>query len=133
MEHLVYAYHGDCRPLLIRHDSGREGKGADAMKVIADLCIIPLGAGISLGKYVAECERILTRAGLQTRLHAYGTNIEGDWDAVMAAIKECHEALHAMGVPRISCSLRIGTRIDRIQTMEDKVRSVEEKLAADGR
>jgi len=103
------------------------------MKVIADLCIIPLGAGISLGKYVAECERILTRAGLQTRLHAYGTNIEGDWDAVMAAIKECHEALHAMGVPRISCSLRIGTRIDRIQTMEDKVRSVEEKLAADGR
>ena len=99
------------------------------MKVIADLCVVPLGVGVSLGRYVAECERILKKAGLKVRLHAYGTNIEGDWDDVMAAIKDCHQALHAMGVPRISSSVRLGTRIDREQTMEDKVRSVEEKLS----
>jgi len=99
------------------------------MKVIGDLCIVPLGVGVSLGRYVAECERILNKAGLKIRLHAYGTNIEGEWDAVMAAIKECHEALHAMGVPRISSSIRLGTRNDRDQTMEEKIRSVEEKLA----
>jgi len=99
------------------------------MKVIADLCIVPLGVGVSLGRYVAECERILTRAGLKIRLHAYGTNIEGEWDAVVAAIKECHEALHAMGAPRISSSIRLGTRTDREQTMEEKIRSVEEKLS----
>jgi uncharacterized protein (TIGR00106 family) len=95
------------------------------MKVIADLCLVPLGVGVSLGKYVAECERILTGAGLKTKLHAYGTNIEGEWDDVVAAIKECHRALHAMGVPRINSSIRLGTRIDREQTMEDKIRSVE--------
>ena len=39
------------------------------------------------------------------------------------------EALHAAGVPRISSTLRFGTRIDREQTMEDKVTSVEKKLA----
>ncbi len=98
------------------------------MKVIADLCIVPLGVGVRLGRYIAECERVLTRAGLKTHLHAYGTNIEGEWDDVVAAIRECHEALHAMGAPRVSSNIRLGTRTDRDQTMEDKIRSVEEKL-----
>jgi len=47
---------------------------------------------------------------------------------VFAAIKRCHEVLHSMGVARISSSLRFGTRIDREQTMDDKIRSVEAKL-----
>ncbi len=99
------------------------------MKVIADLCIVPLGVGVSLGRYIAECERVLTKAGLKTHLHAYGTNIEGEWDEVVAAIRECHQALHAMGVPRVSSSIRLGTRTDREQSMDDKIRSVEERLA----
>ena len=98
------------------------------MKGIADLCVIPMGIGVSVSREVAECERILADAGLKTKLHAYGTNIEGDWDDVFSAIKRCHEALHAMGVPRISSTIRVGTRTDRRQTMEDKVRSVEQKL-----
>lgn len=98
------------------------------MKVIVDLCVVPIGVGVSLGTYIAACEKILADSGLKTRLHAYGTNIEGEWDPVMKAVKECHEALHAMGVPRISSTLRLGSRIDREQSMEDKIRSVEEKL-----
>ena len=72
------------------------------MKVIADLSVIPIGVGISLSKYIAACEKVLSEAGLKTKLHAYGTNIEGDWDAVFAAIKRCHEVLHEMGAPRVS-------------------------------
>ena len=98
------------------------------MKVIADLCVVPIGVGLSVSKYVTACERVLTEAGLKTRLHAYGTNIEGEWDAVFAAIKRCHETVHQMGAPRISTTLRVGTRTDRDQTMDDKLRSVEEKL-----
>jgi uncharacterized protein (TIGR00106 family) len=98
------------------------------MKVIADLCVVPIGVGLSVSKEVAACERVLAEAGLKTKLHAYGTNVEGEWDEVFAAIKRCHEVLHAMGVPRITSSLRFGTRTDREQAMEDKVRSVEEKL-----
>ena len=99
------------------------------MKVIVDLCIVPIGVGVSLGSYIAACEKILQSSGLKTKLHAYGTNIEGEWDPVMQAVRQCHETLHAMGVPRISSTLRLGTRVDRDQTMEDKIRSVEEKMS----
>ncbi|MBI3829658.1 MAG: MTH1187 family thiamine-binding protein [Planctomycetes bacterium] len=98
------------------------------MIVIADFCIVPMGVGVSVSPYVAACEKVLKEAGLKTQLHAYGTNIEGEWDAVFAAIKRCHEAVHAMGAPRITSTLKFGTRTDRAQTMEDKVRSVEQKL-----
>jgi uncharacterized protein (TIGR00106 family) len=98
------------------------------VNVIADLCVVPIGVGVSVSKYVAACERVLREAGLPHTLHAYGTNIEGEWDAVFAAVKRCHEVVHAMGAPRISSTLRFGTRTDREQTMDDKVRSVEERM-----
>jgi uncharacterized protein (TIGR00106 family) len=98
------------------------------MKVIADICIIPMGAGVSLGSYIAVCEKILVKAGLKTHLHGFGTNVEGEWEQVMQAFKECHESLHNLGVPRVSTTIRLGTRTDREQTIEDKIRSVQEKL-----
>ena len=57
------------------------------MKTIVDLCIVPLGVGVSVSKEIAECQKILHQAGLKTELHAYGTNIEGEWDTVFLAIK----------------------------------------------
>ncbi len=98
------------------------------MHVIADLMVVPLGVGISVSPYVAACERILDEAGLKTQLHAYGTNIEGEWDDVLAAVKRCHEVIHEMGAPRVSSSLKLGTRTDRMQSMDDKIRSVQDKL-----
>lgn len=98
------------------------------MKVIADLCIVPLGVGVSVSRYIAACETVLAEAGLKTHLHAYGTNIEGDWDTVFDAIRKCHETVHAMGAPRITTSLKFGTRTDRDQTMEDKIQSVQDKM-----
>jgi uncharacterized protein (TIGR00106 family) len=99
------------------------------MKAIVDLCVVPLGVGVSVSEYVVACERILKEAGLHTQLHAYGTNIEGEWDIVFAAIKRCHETVHALGAPRISTVIKLGTRTDREQTMDDKVRSVQTKLS----
>ena len=98
------------------------------MKAIADISIIPLGVGLSLSAYVAACEQVFTEAGLEPRLHANGTNVEGEWDVVMAALKSCHERLHEMGVPRIATNIRLGTRVDREASMGAKMRSVEEKL-----
>lgn len=98
------------------------------MKVIVDFCLVPIGVGVSVSEYIVECEKILTKAGLKTQMHAYGTNIEGDWDEVFVAIKHCHEKVHQMGVPRISSTIKLGTRTDREQTMDEKIRSVQEKL-----
>lgn len=97
------------------------------MKVLADLSIVPLGVGVSLSAYVAACERVLRDAGLDPRLHAFGTNVEGEWDTVIAAVRRCHEAVHAMGAPRVSTTLKLSTRVDRDQTLADKIRSVEER------
>ncbi len=99
------------------------------MNVILDLCVVPLGVGVSVSQYIAACQKVLSEAGFQPHLHAYGTTIEGDWDAVMAAVKRCHEAVHEMGAPRISTTIKLGTRTDRAQTIEDKVRSVRDKLS----
>jgi uncharacterized protein (TIGR00106 family) len=98
------------------------------MKLIADISIIPLGVGLSLSPYVAACEQVFRDAGLEPKLHANGTNVEGDWDAVMEALKTCHEELHAMGVPRIATNMRLGTRTDRDASMEAKIESVREKM-----
>jgi len=100
------------------------------MKVIVDLCVVPLGAGVSVSKHIALCQQILEGAGLDIRLHAYGTNIEGEYDQVFSAIKECHKQIHGAGVPRISTTIKLGTRIDREQTLDDKVSSVRDKLTS---
>jgi uncharacterized protein (TIGR00106 family) len=94
------------------------------MKVIVDLCLVPIGPELSLSPYIAACERVLQDAGLKPVLHANGTNVEGDWDAVFAALKRCHEAVHVMGAPRIFTVIKAGTRTDREQTMQDKVDAV---------
>ncbi len=98
------------------------------MNVIMDLCVVPLGVGVSVSKYVVACHEILQASGLKTTLHAYGTNVEGDWDLVMSAVKQCHETIHNMGAPRISTTIKLGTRTDREQSMDDKIESVLSKL-----
>jgi len=98
------------------------------MYVIAEFTIIPLGVGLSLSQYVVKCEQILRESGLKYELHANGTNVEGDWEAVFTALKLCHESLHSMGVPRIHSEIKAGTRIDRAQSMNNKVASVQAKL-----
>jgi len=100
------------------------------MKVILDLCIVPIGVGVSLSSYVAACEKVLTDAGLKTVLHANGTNIEGEWDRVFAAVRRCHEVVHNLGAPRVFTVMKLGTRTDRSQTMDQKTTSVANKLAS---
>lgn len=102
-------------------------------QVMIDLCVVPLGVGVSVRKEVTE--RVLRSreaAGkIVCRLHGFGTNVSGHWDDVMGAVKEVHEVLHdRMGVVRITSSMRLGTRIDKAQSMDDKVAAVEEGLAA---
>ncbi|MDG1409200.1 MAG: MTH1187 family thiamine-binding protein [Acidimicrobiales bacterium] len=99
------------------------------MNVMIDLCVVPIGVGTSVSEYVTACERVFQDAGLSHQMHAYGTNVEGEWDDVMAAVKRCHEVVHEMGAPRVTSSMRFGTRTDRAQTMTDKIASVEAKLA----
>jgi len=98
------------------------------MDVIVDLCLVPLGVGVSVSPYIAACQKVLEEAGLTINLHAYGTNIEGEYDVVFTAIRRCHERVHEMGAPRITTTIKLGSRTDRKQTMADKIESVRSKL-----
>ena len=97
------------------------------MHVIADFCVIPIGVGTSVSRYVAICQDVLEESGLRHSMHAYGTNVEGEWDDVMRVIRLCHDRVHEAGAPRISTTVRIGTRIDRMQSMDEKIESVQRK------
>eukprot|EP00667_Euglena_gracilis_P032220 EG_transcript_48747 len=103
--------------------------GVDPFRhVVADLQIVPMGVGASVSEYVVECEKVLRRHNLNNRLHAYGTNVDGDWESIMAALKECHQVLHAMGAPRVITSVKIGTRTDKEASIDQKLHSVTSKL-----
>ena len=103
------------------------------MRILADLCVVPIGAETSVSVYVAECFRILEEAGLKPKLHAWGTNVEGEWQAVFEALETCHKAVHAMGAPRITTTVKIGTSTEITKTLDDKVASVKKKLASSSR
>jgi uncharacterized protein (TIGR00106 family) len=93
------------------------------MKVIVDLCGVPIGVGVHLAPSIAACETVLNQAGLKIQLHPNGTAIEGEWEPVFQAIQACHQALHAMGCPSVFSTVPINTRTDREQSLEDKVAS----------
>lgn len=98
------------------------------MRVMADICVVPIGVGVSVSEYVVVCERVLREAGLTVKLHAFGTNVEGEWEEVMNALKTCHQAMHEMGAPRIHTAIKLSTRVDKDQTIADKIASVQERL-----
>ena len=97
------------------------------MKVLADISIVPLGVGESLSPYIAACQNVFSEAGLQPRLHAFGTNVEGEWAQVLDAVRRCHEVVHEMGAPRVTATVKLSTRVDRDQTLAGKIESVREK------
>jgi len=102
------------------------------MKVGVNVCLIPFGTAEAthLSEYIAACHEIFREAGLKTCLHGANTEIEGDWDDVMNALKQCHERIHAMGPPRIHTTVQINTRTDKSESLEDKQKSVEKKLTS---
>ena len=98
------------------------------MHVVADICVVPVTGRVSVRREVARAHQILRESGLPVLLHGYGTNIEGDFDTVMAALKRVHAELHAAGVARISTTIRLGSRIDKRASIADKLRAVDEEL-----
>ena len=98
------------------------------MRVVADICVVPITGRISVRKEVARAHAILKDTGLKTNLHGYGTNIEGEWDEVFAALKRIHTELHADGVPRLSTTIRLGTRTDKEAGIDAKIAAVRSEL-----
>ena len=95
--------------------------------VLLDFSISPLGEGESVSRYVARSLEIIDRSGLDYRLHAMGTIVEGELDQVLGVMKECLEAM-AQDCDRVSCTAKLDYRRGHAGRLDAKIRSVEEKL-----
>jgi len=97
---------------------------------IVQLTIVPIGSeSPSVSKYVASCHKVLDNyAELKYQLTPMSTCIEGDLDIILKAVREMHEVPFSEGAQRVSTSIKIDDRRDKIGTMEQKLKAVEEKL-----
>ena len=95
--------------------------------VLLEFSMSPLGKGSSVSQYVAKSLEIVEASGLDYRLHAMGTVLEGEWDEVFGVVKKCYEAM-SQDCERISCSIKVDARQGASGRLSSKVKSVEEKL-----
>ena len=100
----------------------------------ADLTVIALGRpDPSATEYVAEIQRRLAdQDRVRYRMHAMGTSLEGPTEDILAVVAELHSVPFEQGAPRVYTVLKLDERRDRPdQTLDDKVRSVEERLGSE--
>jgi len=95
---------------------------------LADVNITPIGQGASVSEFIAMAVACFEARGLRCRVHALGTNVEGELAAILAAVREAHRVLHSAGVVRIVTRLVLTTRTDRAQSIQEKIRAVTAKL-----
>lgn len=97
---------------------------------IVEVTIAPLGTGSpSISPYVAACHDILkSSSGLRWQLTPMGTIIEGELPSIIEVILKMHEVPFTKGAVRVTTQIKIDDRRDKDASMEQKLRSVEEKL-----
>lgn len=97
---------------------------------IAEVTVIPIGtATTSLSTYVAEMQRVLKQQdGISYELTSMSTIIEGELNMIWRAIEALHEAPFLSGAQRVSTSVKIDDRRDRVSSSKQKIQSVQEKL-----
>lgn len=95
--------------------------------MIAEISVVPIGRGVSLGKYVARAVRIIARSGLRYQITPMGTIIEGRTSQVFAVIKQCHLAV-LRSSSRVYTRITIDDRKGKTNQMIHKVASVKKKL-----
>lgn len=116
----------------------------DQMIVHAEISVVPIGSATiishelrekeikptSMSKEIAVAfEAISQIKDIKVMLTSMGTQIESNnIQNVLKAIEAAHQAIKEIGVKRIISTIRIDERLDKAYTLEDKVKSVKEKL-----
>jgi uncharacterized protein (TIGR00106 family) len=95
--------------------------------MIAAFSITPIGTGESVGDHVAEAVRLVRESGLPNETNAMFTNVEGDWDEVMALIKRCVMRV-SQAAPRVSVVIKVDYRPGTTGAIKAKVDAIERRL-----
>lgn len=95
--------------------------------VLLEFSMSPLNKGDSVSEYVARSLEIIDASGLDYRLHAMGTIVEGEASEVLSLLQRCLEAM-ASDCDRITCTAKLDYRKGYQGRLESKVKSVEARL-----
>ena len=89
--------------------------------------VTPLGVGEGVGEIVAEAVRVVRASGLPNQTDSMFTTIEGDWDEVMAVVKDAVDAVAARA-PRVSLVVKADIRPGVTDGLTSKVETIERYL-----
>lgn len=92
-----------------------------------EVSVVPLGRGASVSPVIARVMRIIMESGVRYKANPMGTVLEGEWDRVMAVIKQCHDEAMAGG-DRVLTTIKIDDYRGKGDRLEAKLESVERKL-----
>ena len=95
--------------------------------MIAAFSITPLGVGDSVSASVADAVRLVRESGLPNETNAMFTNVEGEWDEVMAVVKRAVDVVAAVS-PRVGLVLKADIRPGYDGQLTAKVQRVEQAL-----
>jgi uncharacterized protein (TIGR00106 family) len=110
-----------------RDENASVVKMRDDLGMLAAFSITPLGVGDGVSEPVAEAVRLVRASGLPNETNAMFTNVEGDWDEVMALIKQCVMTV-AASAPRVSVVIKIDHRPGVADALHTKVDAIEQRL-----
>jgi uncharacterized protein (TIGR00106 family) len=94
--------------------------------IISQLSIAPVGAGISLSKYVKIVITTLRENNVNFKTNDMATVIETkDLETLFKVVQEAHNAVVKAGAKRVITELKIDDRRDKNVTIGTKVKSVQ--------
>lgn len=99
--------------------------------MIVAFSVSPMGGDESggVGAAVAEAVRVVRESGLPNETNAMFTNVEGEWDEVMAVVKHAVEAVAAVS-SRVSLVLKADIRAGYTGQLTAKVQRIERELGS---
>lgn len=95
--------------------------------MLLELSIVPLGRGRSISADIADLLEIVDRSGLDYRLTAAGTILEGGWDQLMDLARQCHNEMRKK-TARVITLMKLDDYEGRTGRLTAAVESAEKKL-----
>lgn len=86
------------------------------------------GESDSVSAAVAEAVRVVRESGLPCETNSMFTNVEGEWDEVMAVVKRAVDVV-AAAAPRVALVLKADLRPGHTDQLHAKVERIEEQLS----
>ena len=95
--------------------------------MLLELSVIPLGRGRSISADIADLVKIIDTSGLDYRLTAAGTILEGSWEQLMDLARKCHTEMRTK-TERVVTFMKVDDYAEHTGRLTAAVASVEKKV-----